>query len=247
MIRSIRYSLLGVFAVTIAAIENAPAQSRAAPTPPFRPPAASIRPLDDLVGTQAPDGRSQLAEDVLGPNAVVQKGGRGGGGRGPGPGIGGGRGPGPGFGRGPGVRIGGPGIRIGVGPARFGVGIGVAVPLRGGIGGYPFYPYSVYPSYSSPLIGSPELLPAPSAETGLRIQDLYEGAARQAALRQGDIIVAVGNARVRTFNELAQTLASVKGPVEVTYLAGGTGKTEKAIVTPVDGKIGVGVVPVDLQ
>jgi S1-C subfamily serine protease len=97
------------------------------------------------------------------------------------------------------------------------------------------------------VIESIEVLPTPNSEVGLKIADLYDGAAKKAALREGDIIVAVGKARVRSFNELVLSLANVTGPVEVTYVAGSSGKVEKTIVTPVEGKIGVGVVPADLR
>ena len=240
MLRSLGFGMVGTFVLMTAAVAATPAVSRPSPTPSLRPPTASARPVFDT--------------------AFQPRGGGGGGPRG-GPGIGGGRG-GPGIGGGirGGPGIGGPGIRIGIGAPGIGIGIGPGGFGPGGFGpggfgrggfgpggfGGPFppsYPY-YYQSQRIPVIESVEVVPTQSA---LRITDIYDGAAKRAALREGDVIVSVGKTRVQTFNELALTLANVTGPVEVTYLQAGTNKVEKTMVTPVDGKIGVGVVPVDVR
>lgn len=218
MIRSLPFGLVGAIAFMAAAFDAMPAVSRPDPTPSIRPPTASVRPLFD-----------------------IQKGGGGGkgGGFGGGKGFGGGFAPG-GGGISRGYYPGFYGQRFGGFGGYYGYGLGI------GIGGYPYgYPYS----YSNPSLVSPgvEILPLPATETALQIQEIYDGPAKKAALREGDVIIAVGKARVRNFNELVLALANVTGPVDVTYIAGGNGKTEKTTVTPVDGKIGVGVIPVDLN
>lgn len=134
-----------------------------------------------------------------------------------------------------------------VGPPPIGIGIGIGIGPR-----LPppiiYDPYPIYPYYRRiPVIESVEVLPTQVTETGMRITDLYEGAARQAALREGDIIVLVGEARVRNFDDLVAALARANGPVDVTYIAGGNNKLEKTTLTPVEGKIGVGVIPVSIR
>lgn len=305
MYRSMRFGLLGVMAVTMTAIESSPVESRPAPAPSFRPPAASNRPEFDVAymqpkgggprggapsgGKGAPStggggpkasptggGRNVPAVGGGGPRtpsvggvatpalSVAQKGGggKGGGGGGIGGQKGGGGigGPKGGGGIGGGKSgiggIGGPKGGIGGGIViRPGGGIGIGIGIGGPVGRrpvivnpFPRYPYSIYPSIQPyPLVEPVEVLPVPATETGLRIAELFDGAAKDAALREGDIIIGVGRVRVRTFDELVLSLANVTGSVEITYIAGGNGKTEKALVTPVDGKIGVGVVPVDLR
>ena len=103
------------------------------------------------------------------------------------------------------------------------------------------YPRGGYPG------GLIEIVPAIPTESGLRITELFDGAAKKASLREGDVILSIGKVRTQTFEELVNVLALVTSPVEVTYLAGGSGKTEKVVITPVDGKIGVSVVQVAIK
>lgn len=241
-----RIWLVGMFAFMTAAVAATPAVSRPSPTPSLRPPTASARPFLEM---------------------PVQKGGGGGGGKGGGIGGGIGKGGGGGFGGGMGKGPGGFGPG-GFGPGGFGPGIGIGIGIGGrGFYGPGYYPYSYYsypyyynypysygsPYYYSPysgsfpLIQSPEVLPAPSSDAGLRIVELHDGAAKAAHLRAGDTIIAVGKTRVQTFEQLAAALSAAEGELEITYIPGGSAnKLEKVLVTPVKGKIGIAVIPVDV-
>ena len=134
-------------------------------------------------------------------------------------------------------------------------------------GGYPqtFFSYSSPYDMTDPQIyGDPAGIPqgdpvplvaqvfdsqlAPAAETGMKIVESIDGAAARAAdLRANDIILAVGNQRVRTFAELQSALAQTNGETAIVFINAESGKTEKLFITPVAGKIGVAVVPVDLK
>ena len=103
-------------------------------------------------------------------------------------------------------------------------------------------------AYTYPNLVNNPALTTPTApafplgtETGLRITDLYEGTAKVAGLRKGDIIVKVNGTRTQSFEELRATLSTGKDKVEVEYIDGTSGTTEKKSVG-VDGtKIGVSV------
>jgi S1-C subfamily serine protease len=94
------------------------------------------------------------------------------------------------------------------------------------------------------MLGQPQLV---SAEYGLQVTDVLEGTARKAGMRAGDVIVNVGSARTQSFEELQQALGASRGPTEISFVNGYSRKVEKLTVTPVDGKIGVAVVPVALR
>ena len=63
----------------------------------------------------------------------------------------------------------------------------------------------------------------------------------------GDVIVLVGAARTQSFEELTRALGAARGPTEISFVNGFNQKVEKLTVRPVDGKIGVAVVPVALR
>ena len=87
-----------------------------------------------------------------------------------------------------------------------------------------------------------------SAHYGLLIDDVVAGgAAKKADLRKGDVIIGVGTTRTQSFEDLQKALASNTGNLEVVFLNAENRKMEKAKVTPVDGKIGVAVVPITLR
>jgi V8-like Glu-specific endopeptidase/tetratricopeptide (TPR) repeat protein len=89
---------------------------------------------------------------------------------------------------------------------------------------------------------------AKKMETGLKIADITdEGAAKKAGLNAGDIIVNIGSKRVRSFDELAAALATTKGAVEIVIIKSESGKRETFSVTPLAGKIGVSVDPVEVK
>jgi membrane-associated protease RseP (regulator of RpoE activity) len=86
------------------------------------------------------------------------------------------------------------------------------------------------------------------ASWGLRIDDVVAGsAAKKANLRRGDVIIGVGTARTQSFEDLQKALSGSSGNLEVVFLNAENRKMEKARVTPVDGKIGVAVVPVSMR
>ena len=85
-------------------------------------------------------------------------------------------------------------------------------------------------------------------EKGMKITEVADGgAAKKAGLRAGDIIVSVGTKRVRNLDELAAALAEVKGSVDAIVIRGETGKREAISIAPETGKIGVSVVPAELN
>jgi hypothetical protein len=114
----------------------------------------------------------------------------------------------------------------------------------------PAVPYAPIPTESATPIPSSNVVPIPATptESGLRItQVVDDGPAKAAELRPGDIIIAVGDVRVRTFEELQSALAQAKGETNIIFINGESGKTERLPVTPADGKLGVAVIPVDLK
>jgi len=105
---------------------------------------------------------------------------------------------------------------------------------------------SAYPD--SPY--GPDGTPIP-VEAGLQITDIYDGPAKTADLRKGDIILGVGQTRTQTFAELQKALADAKpddkGKVEIVFVNSENRKIEKIPVAPVGGKLGVAVQPVDVR
>jgi len=129
------------------------------------------------------------------------------------------------------------------------LGMGIYFPL------YPGYSSSIYSGQGiggggagGPAIpddaSAPPIAPG---ETGQRITDVTDGPAKSADLRPGDVILGVGKTRTQTFEELQAALAAAKGEVDIVFINGEDGKVEKLPVKPVDGKIGIAVVPVPLN
>jgi len=181
------------------------------------------------------------------------------------PGRGGGRG-GPGGGGGFGGRgIGGPGIGQ--------PGIGIQGNNRGfnngwnqwGTPGIGFW-YSPYSTWNVPYstrggYGTTYVVPAtPSVTTttdvpanaeatsqyGLQVTRVFEGGAKKADLRSGDVILGVGKTRTESFEALQAALVGAK-EVELVFFNNESKKVEKLPVKVDDGKIGVEVVPVVMQ
>ena len=84
-------------------------------------------------------------------------------------------------------------------------------------------------------------------EYGLQVSNVLDGAAKKANLQTGDIILGIGKTRTQSFEELQQALADSKGPTEVVFINHENKKVEKLAITPVDGKIGVAVDPIDVH
>jgi hypothetical protein len=84
------------------------------------------------------------------------------------------------------------------------------------------------------------------SEWGLKVTDVYDGPAKTADLRAGDVILGLNQTRTQSFEELQQALATAKGPTEIVFINGESHKVEKLPITPTDGKIGVAVVPAAL-
>jgi hypothetical protein len=185
------------------------------------------------------------------------------------PGRGGGRG-GPGGGGGFGGRgIGGPGIG---GPGIGAPGIGGQVgPNRGfnngwnqwgapGIGLW-YSPYSTWNvPYTTRGVYGTTVVPATPAVTttvipanaevtsqyGLQVTRVFEGGAKKADLRSGDVILGIGKTRTESFEALQAALVGAK-EVEIVFFNNESKKVEKLPVKVDDGKIGVEVVPVVMQ
>jgi hypothetical protein len=130
-----------------------------------------------------------------------------------------------------------------------------------GYSGGGYYGNGVQPNYYSPgvvvapptvytypnVVNNPTTVAPPEATiplgvaTGLKITDLYDGTAKTAGLRKGDIILKVDGTRTQSFEELRATLSTGKDKVLVEYIDGTSGETDKRTI-PVDGtKIGVSV------
>jgi hypothetical protein len=143
------------------------------------------------------------------------------------------------------------GYRNGVGPYGFGIGFGywfsplgydyIPLTTRGGYADDSGYSIPAYPT--TPDGYAP---PPPSNEWGLQITDLPDGPAKKADLRKGDIILGVGQTRTQTLEDLQKALAASTGKAEIVFINGENKKVEKIPVTPVNGKIGVAVEPIDL-
>lgn len=86
---------------------------------------------------------------------------------------------------------------------------------------------------------------AATRESGLKITDLGDGAAKTAGLRSDDVIVSIAGKRVRTFEQLTAALSGVRGKADFVILR--DGNPETVSVTPAAGKIGAAVVQVDLK
>jgi hypothetical protein len=86
-----------------------------------------------------------------------------------------------------------------------------------------------------------------SNEWGLKVTKVMDGPAKKADLREGDVIMGVGQTRVQTFTELQRALASARGQVDLVFLNKDNQKMEKVQVTPDNGKLGIEVFPVDVQ
>jgi len=104
------------------------------------------------------------------------------------------------------------------------------------------YPNVVNSPALNPTITAPPAATIPlGAETGLKITDLYEGTAKVAGLRKGDIILKVDGTRTQSFEELRATLSTGKDRVVVEYIDGTSGETDRRTVLLDGTKIGVSV------
>ncbi len=104
-----------------------------------------------------------------------------------------------------------------------------------------------FPNVVNNPASNPTIVPAPKAVipfgtmTGLKITDLYEGTAKLAGLRKGDIILKVDGTRTQSFEELRATLSTGQDKVVVEYIDGTSGETDKRTVAVDDTKIGISV------
>jgi len=188
------------------------------------------------------------------------------------PGRGGGRGGpggGPGFG-GPG--IGGPGIGIQFGNQNRGFNNGwnnqgwgwnqwgtPGIYYGGNNFGIWYTPYSTWnvpmsgrygPTYVVPETTTVTTVVPANAELtsqyGLQVTQVFEGGAKKADLRRGDVILGVGKTRTESFEALQAALVGAK-EVDIVFLNNESKKIEKLPVKVEDNKIGVEVVPVVMR
>jgi hypothetical protein len=118
------------------------------------------------------------------------------------------------------------------------------VPMSGR--GYGVYDY-VTPSYVVPAPSTTTVVPAEaSTQYGLQITRVFDGGAKKADLRTGDVILGIGQTRTESFEALQAALVGAK-EVEIVFLNNESKKVEKLPVKVDDGKIGVEVVPVVMQ
>jgi S1-C subfamily serine protease len=86
-----------------------------------------------------------------------------------------------------------------------------------------------------------------SKEFGLRITEIDPGPAQKAGLKVGDVIVAVGEFRVQSFEDLRQLVQSASGDLVVTYWNNAAGKLQTVTVSPVEKRIGISVVAIEIE
>jgi tetratricopeptide (TPR) repeat protein len=85
-------------------------------------------------------------------------------------------------------------------------------------------------------------------ETGMKMTDVTEGgAAHEAGLRVGDIIVNVGTKRVKNLEDLTSALAAANGPVSAIVIRAESNQRETVTIAPRSGKLGIKVVPIELK
>jgi hypothetical protein len=147
----------------------------------------------------------------------------------------------------------------------YGTGIGVRLGNNAALWfsptGYNYIPWSARSSLYSPtttvvvpqeyvvprVIESTTTTGPTSNEWALKITKVMDGPAKKADLREGDVIMGVGQTRTQTLAELQQALATARGQVDIIFLNKETQKIEKVQVTPDNGKLGIEVFPVDVQ
>jgi len=112
---------------------------------------------------------------------------------------------------------------------------------RGGYYG-PTYVVPATPTVTTVVPENAEFTP----QYGLQVTRVFEGGAKKADLRSGDVILGVGKTRVESFEALQAALVGAK-EVEIVFLNNESKKVEKLPVKVDDGKIGVEVVPVAMQ
>jgi hypothetical protein len=98
-------------------------------------------------------------------------------------------------------------------------------------------------------VGGSDIEAAPQpVEWGLKITQLVpDGPAAKGQLQVGHIIVMAGDQRTGSFEQLTGVLGQANGPIEVIIFLEDTRQLVKAVITPVGGKIGVAVEPVQLK
>lgn len=100
--------------------------------------------------------------------------------------------------------------------------------------------------YYVPEVAAAIPVEARGVEYGLRITEVFEGPAKDANLRAGDVIVGVGNKRTQTFEELQLALLS-NPQTDIVFINPDNQMIERLPVKVEDGKIGVAVMPIALQ
>jgi membrane-associated protease RseP (regulator of RpoE activity) len=74
-----------------------------------------------------------------------------------------------------------------------------------------------------------------------------EGGAARAGIAVGDILLTIGGERVESFDEMVAAVTKAGGPVEVVVARAETLETEKVVVTPIAGRLGTAVEPIEIQ
>ena len=118
------------------------------------------------------------------------------------------------------------------------------VPMSGRRG-YGVYDYAT-PSYAVPAPSITTVVPTEAPQYGLQITQVFEGGAKKADLRTGDVILGVGKTRTESFESLQVALVGAK-EVEIVFLNHESRQVEKLPVKVDDGKLGIEVVPVAMQ
>jgi len=139
-----------------------------------------------------------------------------------------------------------------------GIGLGRGTSLWFSPTGYNYIPWSgrstLYSPNTTVVVPQEYVVPrvidtttATASEWALKIDKVMDGPAKKADLREGDVIMGVGQTRTQTLAELQQALAAARGQVDIVFLNKESQKIEKVQVTPDNGRLGIEVHPVDVQ
>ncbi len=88
--------------------------------------------------------------------------------------------------------------------------------------------------------------PAPVVANAQQIAEIYEGPAQNAGLKDGDIILAVNERRVRKLSDLVNMLKT-DGEIVVVFYSPAKDAVEQRKLRPEDGRIGIAVIDVNVD
>jgi membrane-associated protease RseP (regulator of RpoE activity) len=83
---------------------------------------------------------------------------------------------------------------------------------------------------------------------GLKVTQLGENMpAEKMGIKVGDVLLAIGNNRLESFDQMVEAISKLKSPTDVYYIKVETKSVEKVTFTPAGGKLGVAVEPIRIN